>query len=399
MTIVEAQGGGMADVVGDALDRLEERLALGALTVDDELIGAVGNLIEHMETSGRDTLDERVRLAQVVAGASGTILPDGGGRAVDAYRATGVIDLRDGADDADDVPGPSVTESRTARRIVVALGAAACVALGFLIYLFGVTAVVMARHQTALDGELYGWLERSGFSINTGDGGVLPPAAREAGDAIAQIIAPDIGMDLIVVEGTDHSHLARGPGRLQSSALPGYAGSTVIMGHRSTHGAPFGAIDDLDIGDLITVVSADGPLPYLVSEISVVSEGDVDGALLDSGDDSTLVLTTADPAFRASGRLVVRADLDGPPLSERAAVLQPIDRGVERSASLGLTGDRNAWFPALLWAHLALAVVIGLLWARRNWYPISSWLVAAPLLGYCLLRLYEQLARLLPATI
>lgn len=73
------------------------------------------------------------------------------------------------------------------------------------------------------------------------------PVARLTGDALAG--------ELFVLSGGSGRTLAFGPGHLESTALPGDVGNSVIAGHRDTH---FRFLADLDSGDLLRIDRRDG---------------------------------------------------------------------------------------------------------------------------------------------
>ena len=75
-----------------------------------------------------------------------------------------------------------------------------------------------------------------------------PPTVPRQGDAVARIRIPKIGVDQYVVEGVDVDDLRKGPGHYPSTPLPGHEGNSAIAGHRTTYGAPFGDLDQLDTG-------------------------------------------------------------------------------------------------------------------------------------------------------
>src|SRR5207245_8853178 len=75
-----------------------------------------------------------------------------------------------------------------------------------------------------------------------------PPALSPApadGDPVGVIKIDKIGVDKVVVEGTSVPDLRKGPGHYTGSPLPGQLGNAAIAGHRTTYGAPFGALDQL----------------------------------------------------------------------------------------------------------------------------------------------------------
>ena len=69
-----------------------------------------------------------------------------------------------------------------------------------------------------------------------------------------------------MVEGTDLESLRKGPGHYPETPLPGERGTSAIAGHRTTYGAPFRHIDELDPGDRIVIDMPDGRFVYRVEE-------------------------------------------------------------------------------------------------------------------------------------
>jgi sortase A len=136
-----------------------------------------------------------------------------------------------------------------------------------------------------------------------------PKAKR--GHALARLLIPKIGVDVIVVEGVALDDLAKGPGHYRETPLPGATGSTGIAGHRTGWGAPFYNLDRVRTGDMITLVTKAGRYIYRVTGRTIVKPSAV--WVLDGDPDShaasTLTLTTCTPRFTARDRLVVWADL------------------------------------------------------------------------------------------
>lgn len=129
------------------------------------------------------------------------------------------------------------------------------------------------------------------------------------GESIARLVIPRIGLDMIVVEGVGHDELSRGPGHIPGTAFPGSDGSSVISGHRTTYAAPFANIDQLEPGDEIRVITAEGESIYAMTKSYVVLPNDTSVTLpLPSGTKPRLRLTTCHPRFSAVQRLIVEAD-------------------------------------------------------------------------------------------
>lgn len=134
------------------------------------------------------------------------------------------------------------------------------------------------------------------------------------GDGIARIIIPKIKLDAIVVEGVSHDDLERGPGHIPETAFPGSDGSSVISGHRTTYAAPFGDIDQLTPGDEIRIQTVFGESKYVVTKSYIILPADTSVTQpLHPGEKPRLRLTTCNPRFSASQRLVVEADRVTPP--------------------------------------------------------------------------------------
>jgi sortase A len=150
----------------------------------------------------------------------------------------------------------------------------------------------------------------SGASDNPTIGG--SPAASNAavptGAAVARLEIPAISLDKYVVQGTSEADLAQGPGHYPQTVMPGQVGNAAIAGHRTTYGAPFFRLNNLQKGDPIYITVTSGQTyRYLVTTSEVVSPNDV--SVLDPSTTAELTLTTCNPRFSATNRLVVVAKL------------------------------------------------------------------------------------------
>ena len=125
------------------------------------------------------------------------------------------------------------------------------------------------------------------------------------GDAIARISIPSIGVDEYVVEGTDTANLRKGPGHYPTTPLPGDGGTTAIAGHRTTYGAPFRRIDDLDRGERIVVEMPRRSYTYRVERVKIVEPTDL--SVLKRVGHARLVLSACHPLYSAAQRVIVFA--------------------------------------------------------------------------------------------
>jgi sortase A len=125
------------------------------------------------------------------------------------------------------------------------------------------------------------------------------------GDAIGKIEIPSIGVDEYVVEGTDTDHLRKGPGHYPETPLPGQRGTVAIAGHRTTYGAPFRHLDELDPGDRIILDMPYGRFVYRVTKTKIVDDQDL--SVLDDVGYKQLILSACHPLYSAAQRIVAFA--------------------------------------------------------------------------------------------
>ncbi|HZD69602.1 MAG TPA: class E sortase [Actinomycetes bacterium] len=193
----------------------------------------------------------------------------------------------------------------------IALG---CFVLYFLVYQLWGTNLTTNREQSNLRASLQREWSGSTPSPKKDATATLPvPKPPALGKALGVLEIPKIRLEKIVVQGANPAQLAKGPGHVQSTVMPGQPGTFAISGHRTTHGAPFYRLNELAKGDTITIVTRYAIYTYKVSRLQIVAPTAVE--VLDNvrASDGTLrsqiVLTTCNPRFSASQRLVVFGDL------------------------------------------------------------------------------------------
>jgi sortase A len=131
------------------------------------------------------------------------------------------------------------------------------------------------------------------------------------GSVYGEILIPRISVDMYVVQGTSYEDLKSGPGHYLGTADPWDRGGRVgIAGHRTTYLAPFWNLQELRAGDPIVLRTVRGTFRYSVTRVFVMPEATA-GVVLEQTPDPTLVLTTCNPRFSASERLIVTADRIG----------------------------------------------------------------------------------------
>ncbi len=233
------------------------------------------------------------------------------------------------------------------------------------------------------------------------------------GRPVAVLRIPKIGADEVVVEGVDEPELALGPGHYPGTPFPGEAGNAAIAGHRTTYGHPFYNLDRLQVGDPIEATTVQGTFSYRVVRTLVVSPTDV--SVLDPGATPELTLTTCNPRYSASQRLVVQAVLVGAtpaasaPLTTPTTVPSTVPDGSNgpgpaagTSPAGHLAGSRGDLGPAMAWGAACLAVLALTVWGvrrlrprRRPWpaYGLGAAAFLAVLFGF-----FGAVTPLLPAS-
>ena len=127
------------------------------------------------------------------------------------------------------------------------------------------------------------------------------------GEAIGRIRVPRMGISMVLVNGTDHDTLKKGPGRDQRTFMPGENRLVYIAGHRTTYLAPFSHIDRLRSGDRITIEVPYGTFIYTVTHHRVVKSTDL--SVLRSPRHEVVELQACHPRFFASHRYIAYARL------------------------------------------------------------------------------------------
>ena len=127
---------------------------------------------------------------------------------------------------------------------------------------------------------------------------------EEEGDIIAILEIESISIRYPVVEGCSSSNLNKAIGHMDETAKVGGAGNCVLCGHNgSRYGEFFTKLNQVEIGDLVTLLDTDGVLhSYEVTESFVV--GPYDNSIKTQGDKEELTLFTC--AEKGTKRFVVK---------------------------------------------------------------------------------------------
>jgi len=296
-------------------------------------------------------------------------------------------DEPDVAPGAGEVAPPSgVRESslkRSLRLGAFSLTATGLVVLAFFVYEFAGSHLLSARNRAIL---------LSGFSESLKKNSSASLSAAE-GKPLALIDIPLLKLRTLVVEGSAPADLEKGVGHFSSTPVPGAPGNVVIAGRRTTFGAPFRHIDRLEKGSRIFITSGAGKFLYLVDKKTIVRPGKPD--VVGRTTANQLSLVTSNPAYFAGERLAIIATLQGNPIRP-PAIAGPV---VISQKETGLAGDGSALGPLVVFSELLAAVLVGaaIAWRRKPGWAI--YLLGAPVALAMMALTFEQLSRLLPATL
>jgi sortase A len=214
------------------------------------------------------------------------------------------------------------------------------------------------------------------------------------GTVVAEIQIPAIGVDQFAVEGTTESDLSKGPGHYAGTAMPGQAGNVAIAGHRTTHGAPFNGLGRLVPGDRIVLTTTFGQnLTYVVSGTpQAVSPSDV--GVLNYFGDNRITLTTCNPEFSSSQRLVVVGTLKHP-------LATPAVKHLSYHVVNPATVSWNWSLLPAVGVEVCLLLLLALSYRRFGlWFEATGkWLILVPLWAAGLYLLFGTLTDFLPAAL
>ncbi len=179
------------------------------------------------------------------------------------------------------------------------LWGAALVCLGWVLFAYG-------------DARLFQWIEThrlDRWSAQAAGRATSPPVAEpETGAVVGKIEIPRLGVDSIVLEGTEAAALRRGVGHVSGTALPGAGGTIGLAGHRDS---VFRPLEEVRRGDTVVLTTRRGRYRYHVIGTEVVQPTETE--VLDTAPDAPserLTLITCFP-FRYVGpaprRFIVHA--------------------------------------------------------------------------------------------
>ncbi|MFE9608165.1 class E sortase [Streptomyces sp. NPDC006012] len=227
-------------------------------------------------------------------------------------------------------------------RVIVRTVSELCITAGALIVLF--VAYVLFWTGVKADGAMSDQIDRLQQQwsqgrvpepAGTGTAESAAPPARPApyrnGKAFAIMYIPRFGFtwNKPVLEGTGTDVLKEGLGHYASTARLGQTGNFSVAGHRRTYGDPFKDFPELRRGDAVVLTDGTtwftyridkGPYRTVPTDVAVIDPVPPMSGYSRPG--RYLTLTTCDPEWGHSHRLIVWAHLDS---------TQPVEAGKPRA--------------------------------------------------------------------
>jgi LPXTG-site transpeptidase (sortase) family protein len=223
------------------------------------------------------------------------------------------------SDQEDEVTDPAASLKR--RRIILAV----IVSLILLVAADAVIgAAVHAEHQRHLAAEF-----------------AIPTEELAVGDAAFVLQIPALGVNEVVVEGASASELRGGPGRRLDSVQPGDSGNTVIQGHKTRFGGPFGQLNDLKGGNSIYLRSRSGEVTvYKVAKVRTVGSDQVKYLEFEGPNRLTLVSSAGGPLD--GSRVVVTAAADDLSVTNETLGETALKDGTEEASPTATAEEEGA---------------------------------------------------------
>lgn len=145
----------------------------------------------------------------------------------------------------------------------------------------------------------------------TGAGAESPePPLELPADALGILGIEKIDLRIPIIKGASLANLKIGAGLMPETAAFGEPGNTVLTAHRSyTYGRFFNRLDEVEIGDEITVDTFEGAYRYIIFDKEIVKPSDPSIFDSPSGEqeEDILTLVTCHPIRKATHRLIIRA--------------------------------------------------------------------------------------------
>jgi sortase A len=211
------------------------------------------------------------------------------------------------------------------------------------------------------------------------------------GDPVAIIQIPSIGLNEVVVEGTDSASLRSGPGHRRDTVFPGQQGVSVIMGRAAAYGGPFGRLQEMPTGAKINVITAQGIQKF--KSLGIRYAGDYSLPPVGANQSRLVLQTARGSAYNPQGLARLDAELISQvqPAGLRITSIADVPRE-DREFGFDL---RYGW-ALVLALQLLIAAEIASVWSYKKFGARGTYLVFTPVLLLAAILVMDQTTRLLP---
>lgn len=294
-------------------------------------------------------------------------------------------------DRAIDSPEPATPEPhrrRTVRGSVLLVGSTTVAALAVWFMLYSLVFSGLQEHGTQT--RLYNQFR---YQLATETATLGSPI--KLGSPVAVLNAPSVHWhNLVIIEGTTSRLLARGPGHLSNTPLPGQAGDSVFLGRSVTYGAPFRDIATLKKGASIRITTGQGRFTYRVLDVRYA--GDRVPPKVSSNQSRLTLVTSTSQGWRSGWAPTETVYLDADLVHGQ---VQPVPPGLPSrvgKASLPMHVDPSGLIPLIVWLAGLVVAAVALALAWRRWSGPQAWVVGVPILIGLLWGANGALMRFLP---
>lgn len=128
-------------------------------------------------------------------------------------------------------------------------------------------------------------------------------------NALAILTIPSIDLEVAVSEGLSDGNLKYSVAHYDTSASFGEVGNACVVGHRShTYNRFFNRLDEVNIGDIVSLNTGEKQFSYQVNDVFVVEPKDI-WVLAQHSNFAELTLITCTPVITPTHRLIIKATL------------------------------------------------------------------------------------------
>lgn len=253
--------------------------------------------------------------------------------------------------------------------------AATIIAAVLVIELVG-SALLQQRAQKQLIHQFKNQLRISASAYGQPGLSPLPDTAPAFNSPVALLNIAAIELNQVVAEGANSGTTQLGPAHVNGTPLPGQAGESIIIGRRTTYGAPFFDLDSLTPGLDIKVTTIEGTSTYKV----------IDPAKTEVLPANRLVLRTSNPPILSLRQVAVVAELQGKPFAPtpKNSPLQPA----------------KSELPLLIvFAQMLLGAVLAYRMLMRRFGRDVTWVILVPIVTAAIVGITLTLDSFLPSTL